>query len=125
MKLTLLQTAVHKVDDLRIVKTTADTLSSQTKLPVTYQMYYNLLMDAATSYDHQHLVKSSNQTNWELYWTMVDDDDPDNEDASSTDYSLPSITESIIDMSPTYFLSINQAWCAEQHPQTIQLPHDI
>ena len=55
VKLTLLQTAVRSINDLRIVETLDEFLSTThghgSSASLSYQIYYNLLINASVRYD--------------------------------------------------------------------------
>ena len=59
VKMSLLQKSIKGVDDLRRVYTTAATLASQLGTPITFQSYYDLLTDAATTHDNEKLNHKS------------------------------------------------------------------
>jgi hypothetical protein len=53
-KLVMLQNAVHKNNELRQVKNTADLLFAKSSEKLTYEEYASLLLSAATAYDAQY-----------------------------------------------------------------------
>ena len=61
VKMSLLQKSIKGVDDLRRVYTTASTLASQLGNPITFQSYYDLLTDAATTHDNENISTKGNR----------------------------------------------------------------
>jgi hypothetical protein len=55
-KLTMLQTAVHPLQELRQVKATAALLKVHTQQDLTYDAYSTLLLATASDYDSKHVV---------------------------------------------------------------------
>jgi hypothetical protein len=54
----MLQTAVHPVQELRVVKTQADQHKTQAGKELTYDQYVNLLLSAASAYDARFAPKT-------------------------------------------------------------------
>jgi hypothetical protein len=54
-KLTMLQTAVHPLQELRQVKATAALLKVHTKQDLDYEVYTSLLLSTASDYDSKHV----------------------------------------------------------------------
>ena len=81
MKLTLLQTAVRSINDLRIVKTLDEyqstTYGHGSSTSLFYQTYYDLLINACVRYDKAKKANIGKRRN--VYNTNIDDnfvDDP-------------------------------------------------
>ena len=111
MKLSLLQKAVNGVDDLRRVKTTAETLAAHNKKEVTYQQYYDLLISAATSYDAELRKASKAQAQRRRRVYLSETNGLDDELLYEEEQNLPTFeptNDLIIDMAPSQFLAINE-----------------
>jgi hypothetical protein len=69
-KLTMLQTAVHPLQEFRQVKATAALLKVHTKQDLDYEAYTSLLLSTASDYDSKHGVSKSkrqvNVMNWNI-----------------------------------------------------------
>ena len=95
VKMSLLQKSIKGVDDLRRVYTTASTLASQLGRPITFQSFYDLLTDAATTHDNENITTKGNRGRRNINQSTLEEEDN----------HTPS---SFIDMSPNDFLQINQ-----------------
>ena len=108
MKLTLLQTAVRSINDLRIVQSTTHGHGSSTSL--SYQTYYDLLINACVRYDKTkkaNIGKRRNVYNTNIDTTYVD------YPTDGTDY-VPDSPHGGIDLSPDEFYQIHTL--SSSHP---------
>jgi hypothetical protein len=78
-KLTILQTAVHPLQELRQVKATAALLTFHTKKDLDYEAYSSLLLSTASDYDSKHGVSKGHR---EVYAHDFDHEDEVIYDAS-------------------------------------------
>jgi hypothetical protein len=73
-KLTMLETAVHPLQELCQVKATAALVKVHTKKDLDYEAYSSLLLSAASDYDSKHGVSKGKR---QVYALEVDHDDED------------------------------------------------
>jgi hypothetical protein len=78
-KLTMLQTAVHPLPELRQVKATAALLKVHTKQDLDYEIYTSLLLATASDYGSKHGVSKGKR---QVYAHELEHDDADLYDAS-------------------------------------------
>jgi hypothetical protein len=78
-KLSMLQTVVHPIQELRQVKATAALLKAHTKKHLDYEAYSTLLLPAATDYDSKHMANKGKRL---IYAHHVIDHDDDVKNAS-------------------------------------------
>ena len=64
-KKTMLQNAVHNIDELNAVEQQADQHKTQSRVDLTYLQYCNLLLSAVTKYDLQFNMKKSSKTSYQ------------------------------------------------------------
>jgi hypothetical protein len=73
-KLTMLQTAVHPLQELCQVKATAALLKVHTKKDLTYDAYSNRLLSTASDYDSKNVVNKGKRQVYVHELTHEDDD---------------------------------------------------
>ena len=76
-KRTMLQNAVHSINELRQVKNNADLLSTQGGVPLTYDEYTNLLMAAASAYDAQYQPQKARRQVFNHFSNDINDHEDD------------------------------------------------
>jgi hypothetical protein len=70
-KLTMLQTAVHPLQELRQVKATAALLKVHTKKDLDYEAYSSILLSTASDYDSKHGVSKGKRRCMHMTWNMM------------------------------------------------------
>jgi hypothetical protein len=119
VKLSLLQSAVAPIDDLRNVRTTAETLATQNGSDVSFSAYRNLLLSATMSYDKE--AKNSGmrarRNRFKAHETQLSEYDDsyllDDTFNTSDDFFDPGTLntsyneDNIMDLSPHAFLQLN------------------
>ena len=79
-KLSMLQTAVHPIQELRQVKATAALLKAHTQKDLDYEAYSTLLLSAAADYDSKHMANKGKRM---IYaHDVMDHDEDDYNDVS-------------------------------------------
>jgi hypothetical protein len=73
-KLTMLQTAVHPLQELRQVKATAALLKVHTQKDLTYDAYTTLLLSTASDYDSKHVASKGKRHVYAHELTHEEDD---------------------------------------------------
>jgi hypothetical protein len=69
-KLTMLQTAVHPIQELHQVKATAALIKVHTQKDLDYNAYYSLLLSTASNYDSKHVVNKGKDKYMHMSWFM-------------------------------------------------------
>jgi hypothetical protein len=70
-KLTMLETAVHPLQELRQVKATAALLKVHTQKNLDYEAYSSLLLSTASDYDIKYGVSKGKDKCMQKKWTMM------------------------------------------------------
>ena len=114
VKLTLLQTAVRRINDLRIVETLDEfqitTYGHESTNSLSYQTYYDLLINACVRYDKTKKANIGKRRN--VYNTNIDDTHADHPTAC-LDY-VPDSPYGGIDLPPDAFYQVHTL--SSRHP---------
>jgi hypothetical protein len=96
---------VRGIKDLRLVSVTAQTIAADKGSYVLFEMYYQLLMSAATIYDVEQGEKQNSRRRRNINFTDVSDD---LEDEDHDDVSFLGPAEGYLDLPPQQFIQLNQ-----------------
>ena len=107
VKLTLLQTAVRSINDLRIVETLDEfqstTYGHGSSTSLSYETYYDLLINACVRYDKTKMAKIGQRRN--VYNTNIDDTYVDHTTACID--HVPDSPYAVIDLPPDEFYQVH------------------